>query len=97
MQAAPARTKQNRDGVYAVYRPLVESKRNKRATRARMQNNAPRRACRVVIPHVQIDESIHFRVSRGSLSSPAKSRRERNTANGRHWQWNRYPHDLCLD
>lgn len=25
-------------------RPLVESKRNKRATRARMQNNAPRRA-----------------------------------------------------
>lgn len=35
-------------------RPLVESKRNKRATRARMQNNTPRRARpvhRAVIPH----------------------------------------------
>lgn len=78
-RAAHARTKQNVEAehqddspvpsIRPSARTLVESKRNKRATRARMQNNAPRRARpsrRNPSPHLtspnrgQIDESIHF-------------------------------------
>lgn len=95
------RTKQNveaehQDDARAHFprspRTLVESKRNKRATRARMQNNAPRRARpsrRNPSPRrEQIDRSIHFgpvhtrdlafgeRNPAERLNSTADSRRE---------------------